>query len=80
MRPGAGRFLGSKTHTKRVEGWQERLAGKIRELGVKISSYVCPMRCGGYLTARKGPAAKGAATSFLGCTNYPRCRYTQRAE
>lgn len=74
------RFLGGKTATKRIVGWEGRLAGKIRMLGAKISSYVCPMRCGGYLTERKATAPKGAAKLFLGCTNYPRCRYTQRVE
>ncbi len=63
------RFLGRKTHTKRLVGWQDRLAAKIRELGEKISQYVCPLGCGGYLTQRKGPTG-----SFFGCTNYPVCR------
>ncbi|MDQ2772115.1 MAG: topoisomerase DNA-binding C4 zinc finger domain-containing protein [Bacteroidota bacterium] len=62
-------FLGHKTHTKRLSGWQGRLANKIKELGGKISQYVCPLACGGYLTQRKGPTGK-----FFGCTNYPACR------
>lgn len=64
-----GCFLGHKTHTKRLAGWQDRLANKIRELGGKISQYTCPLGCGGYLTQRKGPSGK-----FFGCTNYPTCR------
>lgn len=32
----------------------------------------CP-ECGHYLVLRKGKYGK-----FIGCSNYPRCRYTQR--
>lgn len=42
------------------------------------STTVCP-KCGGNLverTAKKGP---GAGTKFLGCENYPRCRFTKDA-
>lgn len=67
-----GCFLGHKTHTKRLAGWQDRLATKIKELGGKISQYSCPLACGGYLTQRKGPTSK-----FFGCTNYPTCRYSR---
>jgi len=66
------RFLGHKTHTKRLVGWEDRLTTKIKELGGKISQYVCPLNCGGYLTQRKGPTAP-----FFGCTNYPACRCTR---
>ena len=42
------------------------------------STTVCP-KCGSNLverTARKGP---NAGSKFLGCENYPRCRYTKNA-
>lgn len=66
------RFLGHQSHTKRLVGWQDRLTVKIKELGEKITQYVCPMGCGGYLTKQKGPVS-----DFFGCTNYPTCRCTR---
>ncbi|HJB41596.1 MAG TPA: topoisomerase DNA-binding C4 zinc finger domain-containing protein [Candidatus Gemmiger avicola] len=37
---------------------------------------VCP-RCGGILILRTATKGKKAGTRFWGCTNYPKCRYTQ---
>lgn len=37
---------------------------------------VCP-RCGGMLILRTATKGKKAGTRFWGCTNYPKCRYTQ---
>ncbi len=34
----------------------------------------CPDGCGGFLVVR---AARGSGRRFLGCSNYPRCRYTR---
>ncbi len=42
------------------------------------STTICP-NCGSYLverTAKKGP---NAGSKFLGCKNYPRCRFTKKA-
>lgn len=43
----------------------------IREKKKKASEGICP-RCGGRLVVRNGKYGK-----FLGCSNYPKCRYTQ---
>ena len=42
------------------------------------SSNICP-RCGGKLVLRNAKKGKYAGQSFLGCSNYPRCRYIQPA-
>ncbi|MCX4189423.1 DUF2726 domain-containing protein [Methylophaga sp. OBS3] len=34
----------------------------------------CP-KCGGNLLARKAMKGKGTGKTFLGCSNYPKCRY-----
>ena len=43
---------------------------RVQERQRLIESRVCP-RCGGQLLVRQGPYS-----SFLGCSNYPRCRFT----
>ena len=43
----------------------------IRETKKKAAEGICP-RCGGQLVVRNGKYVK-----FLGCSNYPKCRYTQ---
>ena len=43
----------------------------IRETKKKAAEGICP-RCGGQLVVRNGKYGK-----FLGCSNYPKCRYTQ---
>jgi ssDNA-binding Zn-finger/Zn-ribbon topoisomerase 1 len=43
-----------------------------------ITIWNCPEKgCNGKLIKRKN---KRTGLSFLGCTNFPRCRYTQRDE
>lgn len=59
---------GSLTHRAHMRSLRERHS----------STTVCP-KCGSALierTARKGP---NAGSTFLGCTGYPRCRYTRDA-
>jgi restriction system protein len=59
---------GSLTHGAHMRSLRER----------HNSTTVCP-KCGSALierTARKGP---NAGAKFLGCTGYPRCRYTREA-
>lgn len=43
----------------------------IRETKKKAAEGICP-RCGGQLVVRNGKYGK-----FLGCSNYPKYRYTQ---
>ena len=40
------------------------------------SNSVCP-RCGGVLKQRQAKRGKSAGSYFLGCSNYPKCRYTK---
>ncbi len=40
---------------------------------------VCPL-CGGKLVIRTAKQGHNAGHSFLGCTNYPNCRYTRNIE
>jgi hypothetical protein len=40
------------------------------------SSTTCP-KCGGSLLERTAHTGKGTGQKFLGCKNYPRCRYTK---
>lgn len=42
-----------------------------QERYIKIKNGICP-RCGGTLIKRKGKYG-----SFLGCSNYPKCRFTE---
>lgn len=45
---------------------------EIRQKKNAVQSGICP-RCGGQLTERKGKYGR-----FIGCSNYPKCRYTQK--
>lgn len=47
---------------------------QIQDEKKKIQANICP-RCGGQLVARKGKYG-----TFLGCSNYPKCRYTRHTE
>ena len=40
---------------------------------IKTKGGVCPM-CGGELIMREGKYG-----NFIGCSNYPKCRYTQKS-
>lgn len=53
-----------KKHVKQIRS-------KVSENNAKVAARICP-RCGGQLVPRKG---KGSI--FIGCSNYPKCRYTQ---
>lgn len=44
---------------------------EIRQMQRDLSDHICP-RCGGHLVKRKG-----AHGCFLGCENYPACRFTK---
>lgn len=46
----------------------------IKDAQTKIENGVCP-RCGGNLVVRDGKNGK-----FLGCSNYPRCRFTKNID
>lgn len=48
--------------------------GSLRERHESTTS--CPL-CGGQLVQRVAKRGKSAGESFLGCSNYPRCRYTK---
>ena len=39
-----------------------------------VSEDICP-RCGGKLVKRVAKTGKYAGNNFMGCTNYPKCRY-----
>lgn len=45
---------------------------EIRDVKAKVNSGICP-KCGGKLILRDGKYGR-----FLGCSNYPKCRYTTR--
>lgn len=53
-----------KSHIKEVRN-------NIEAKNKKISAGICP-KCGGMLTKRKGKYG-----SFIGCSNYPKCRFTR---
>jgi len=42
------------------------------------SSVVCP-KCGGRLVLRMARQGSNAGSTFLGCSNYPKCRFTKNA-
>ena len=54
------------TNQDHVRSLQERLN----------STTVCP-KCGSLLVLRKSKRGPNAGSDFLGCTNYPRCRFTK---
>ena len=43
---------------------------------VKSKEYMCPY-CGGKLVVRTAKTGRNAGKQFLGCINYPKCRYTR---
>ena len=54
-----------KTHVKDIKN-------KIKEDTFKVDNMICP-KCGGNLVVRNGKYG-----SFIGCSNYPECKYTKR--
>ena len=53
----------AKEHIKEIQT-------KVSDKNVKIKNNICP-KCGGNLVKRKGKYGE-----FLGCSNFPKCRYT----
>lgn len=53
-----------KKHVKQIRT-------KVSENNAKVMARICP-RCGGQLVPRKGKNS-----IFIGCSNYPKCRYTK---
>lgn len=45
---------------------------KIKDIDNKVNNMICP-KCGGVLVTRNGKYG-----TFIGCSNYPKCRYTQK--
>lgn len=67
-----------KTHTKRIENWENNLFSKLKELLNDINGVpVCP-KCGAVMVQR---AAKAKGTTkknvFWGCSNFPNCKGTR---
>lgn len=52
----------------------EEHADSVRSTLQNIENNICP-RCGGQLVKREGSYGE-----FYGCSNYPRCKFTKRAE
>ena len=51
----------------------------VRDYVEKVSTNnenICPL-CGGYLVVRTVKNRKNAGLKFLGCNNYPNCKYTK---
>ena len=61
-----------KSHTPFLSGFQHTRSLKKRY----ASTTICP-KCGGNLIERRGYKGIGAGNKFLGCENYPRCKYTK---
>lgn len=59
-------IIDKKTRTKHVK----TIRNSIRTNQIKESNMICP-KCGGTLVERNGKYGK-----FIGCSNYPKCRYT----
>ncbi len=59
------KLINNKTHVRNVKAVK-------REIDSKISSGICP-KCGGTLVMRNGKYGQ-----FLGCVNYPHCKFTAK--
>jgi restriction system protein len=51
----------------------------VRSLKQKFNDDICP-KCGGKLLARTASKGTSIGTKFLGCENYPKCRYTREID
>ena len=62
--------------TSNVDSFQNRKmhVKTINEKKDKIKAGICPC-CGGKLVERNGKYGK-----FIGCSNYPKCRYTEKLQ
>jgi len=66
--------IGGQVHTKRTDGWMDRIKQKMIGLGNSVGDLTCE-NCGGYLVVKKN---KRNGNKFLGCTNYNGgCKFTQ---
>ena len=54
-----------KNHVKNIRN-------KISEDNSKVDNMICP-KCGGNLVVRNGKYG-----SFIGCSNYPKCKFTKK--
>lgn len=70
------RELASMLQESNIDSRENRKAhvAEINHMKALIRSGICP-RCGGQLVERNGKYGK-----FIGCSNYPKCRYTQKRE
>ena len=59
------------TDKKEIKGHKKYVRRSCSERNRKISALICP-DCGGKLVVRKGNYGK-----FYGCSNFPKCRFTQ---
>ena len=55
-----------------ILGFASYVINIMRERKLAKESYKCP-RCGGYLLEKNGKYGK-----FIGCSNFPKCRFTLR--
>jgi restriction system protein len=70
--------------------YEQRISG-LQKLNISTKEHVaslksrcssdssCP-KCGGELKQRQAKHGKSAGNNFLGCSNYPQCRYTKNIE
>ena len=49
-----------------------KIKSNLKNNNIKIANNVCP-RCGGNLVNRNGKYGR-----FIGCSNYPKCRFTKK--
>lgn len=61
-------MLNTSSYQTRIEHISS-IRSEIYEKHEKIKNGICP-KCGGILVERKGKYGK-----FIGCNNYPKCRY-----
>ena len=52
---------------------------KLSEFKANPYKMCCPS-CGSRLVIRRAKRGKYAGSKFLGCSNYPKCRYTREVE
>jgi len=56
---------------KNIKNFEVDRSGKVSVVTKKVTNKKCP-QCGGTLVVKKGPYS-----SFLGCENYPNCKYSE---
>lgn len=67
-------------HVRNVRASQERKAAAKAEADAAIlSSALCP-ECGAALVERTAKRGENVGSKFLGCSSYPKCRYTLNRE